>query len=135
LGKKACIKAGSTFFTTNFSSVLILKKEVQPDVVIQIGDAYLTTFELQLPRIYENDSIPSFKKYMDEWVIVIKCYKKCASGIYLRKSNLDLLIERYKTELYSQVYLQQLIQQNDTIISKEVDKELFISAAYERVRS
>jgi hypothetical protein len=112
------------------SSCSYFDKEVEPGAVLQIGDAYLTRLELQsiLPTEYTaNDSLLIVQKYMDEWVTDQMLMTNARQNISEEKQRtLDLLIERYKTELYSQVYLQELIQQNlDTNISKEAIKNYF----------
>lgn len=102
----------------------------QPGAVVQMGDAYLTRTELQsiLPEGYTaSDSILIVQKYIDEWVTDQMLMKNARQNISGEKQkSLDILIQRYKTELYSQAYLQELIKQNlDTSVSKADVQDYF----------
>ncbi len=111
-------------------SCSFFEKEVQVDAVAQVGDAYLTRAELQsiLPEEYtENDSILIVQKFIDEWAIDQMLMANARQNISEEKQqNLDVLIQRYKTELYAQAYLQDLIKQSlDTNIPKEAIQDYF----------
>ncbi|BAO54141.1 hypothetical protein [Nonlabens marinus] len=111
-------------------SCSFFEKEVQVDAVAQIGDVYLTRAEIQsiLPVEYtENDSILIVQKFIDEWATDQMLMANARQNISEEKQqNLDVLIQRYKTELYAQAYLQELIKQNlDTSVSKEAIQDYF----------
>jgi len=117
-------------FLLLFNSCSYFEKEEIPDAVAQIGDAYLTRTELQsiLPPEYTaNDSLLIVQKFIDEWAIDQMLMKNALQNISEEKQrSLELLIQRYKTELYSQAYLQDLIKQNlDTSISKIAIRDYF----------
>lgn len=112
------------------TSCSYFEQEVQPDAVAQIGDSFLTRQEIKdlLPADYTlNDSILIVQQFIDEWTTDQMLMKNALQNISEEKqASLDLLIKGYKTELYSQAYLQELIKQNlDTIIPNLQIQEYF----------
>ena len=113
------------------ASCSFFEKEEQPvDAVAQIDGSYLTKSEIIsiLPVDYTaNDSALIVQKYIDEWTTDQMLMKNALQNITQEKqATLDMLIKRYKTELYTQAYLQELIKQNlDTTIPKNEIQEYF----------
>ncbi|SCY20588.1 hypothetical protein SAMN05192588_1660 [Nonlabens sp. Hel1_33_55] len=106
------------------------EQEQEVDAVARIGDAYLLRSEIQniLPADYTvNDSALMVQKYIDDWTTDQMLMKNALQNISQDKQdNLDLLISRYKTELYSQAYLQEIIKQNlDTTIPNSETRDYF----------
>ncbi len=112
------------------SSCSYFEKEEQPDAVASLGDAFLTKTEIEslLPADYTpSDSALIIQKYIDEWATDQMLMKNARQNISEDKQrSLDLLIDRYKTELYTQAYLQELIKQNlDTTVTVDAIKNYF----------
>ncbi|WP_231717779.1 hypothetical protein [Nonlabens sp. YIK11] len=106
------------------------EKEQEVDAIAQIGDSYLLRSEIQniLPADYtSNDSVLIVQKYIDDWTTDQMLMKNALQNISEEKQDdLDLLISRYKTELYTQAYLQELIKQNlDTTVPTSETKDYF----------
>ncbi|PRP68248.1 hypothetical protein BST86_01120 [Nonlabens agnitus] len=106
------------------------EKEQEVDAIAQIGDSYLLRSEIQniLPADYTpNDSVLIVQKYIDDWTTDQMLMKNALQNISEEKQDdLDLLISRYKTELYTQAYLQELIKQNlDTTVPASETKDYF----------
>lgn len=112
------------------TSCSYFEQEVRPDAVAQIGDSFLTRQEIKdlLPTDYTlNDSILIVQQFIDEWTTDQMLMNNALQNISDQKqASLDLLIKGYKTELYSQAYLQELIKQNlDTIIPNSQIQDYF----------
>ncbi len=112
------------------TSCSYFEKEENTDAIARIGEAFLTRTEAQsaLPEEYTPaDSALIVQKFIDEWATDQMLMKNARQNISEEKQrSLNLLIDRYKTELYSQAYLQELIKHNlDTIVSKDAIIEYF----------
>ncbi len=100
------------------------------DTVAQLEDSYLSRAEVLalLPADYTKaDSALIVQKYIDTWATNRMLMRNAFQNIDSDKqASLNLLIERYKTELYSQAYLQELIKQSlDTTIPAQEIEDYF----------
>ncbi len=112
---------GVTVLLASLTSCSYFQKEQPIDAVAQLGDHYLSRAEIAglLPPDYSAaDSALIVQKFIDTWVTNRMLMDNALQNIDGDKqASLNVLIDRYKTELYSQAYLQELIKQNlDTII-------------------
>ncbi len=93
-----------------------------PDVVVSLDGRYITTSDLQalLPVDYTiEDSTAIVDRYIRDWLLDVSLMENALDNIPdQRQEQLDQLVDRYKIELYTQEYLQELTKQNlDTAIS------------------
>jgi hypothetical protein len=93
-----------------------------PDVVVSLDGRYITTSDLQalLPVDYTTeDSTTIVDRYIRDWLLDVSLMENALDNIPdQRQEQLDQLVDRYKIELYTQEYLQELTKQNlDTAIS------------------
>lgn len=106
------------------------KKEQPQDVVVQLDDKYVSKSDLLaiLPKQYTaDDSTRLVQTYIDQWVIDQLLMKNAQNNIAVQEQEqLEELVHKYKTQLYTQVYKEKLVQQNlDTNINKEQIKTYF----------
>ena len=92
------------------------------DVAVALNGRYLTQSDLQalLPADYTvEDSTVIVDKYIRDWLLDVSLMRNALDNISNEcQDQLDQLIDRYKIELYTQEYLQELTKQNlDTAIN------------------
>ncbi|EAS19332.1 hypothetical protein FNJ87_14510 [Nonlabens mediterrranea] len=104
-------------------------QQAQPvDAVVMVGDAYLSQDDIKnlLPDQYtKEDSAIIVSSYINNWATERLLMQNARKNISLsQQEQLDKLIEKYRFELYSQAYKQELTKQNlDTVIKPAaVDK-------------
>ncbi|WP_397300794.1 hypothetical protein [Nonlabens ulvanivorans] len=97
-------------------------QQAQPvDAVVIAGDAYLSQEDIEnlLPEQYtKEDSTIIVSSYINNWATERLLMQNARKNISLsQQEQLDKLIEKYRFELYSQAYKQELTKQNlDTVI-------------------
>lgn len=106
-------------------------KQSQPvDAVVVVGDAYLTNEDIEnlLPDHYTTeDSTIIVSGYINNWATERLLMQNARKNISLsQQEQLDKLIEKYRFELYSQAYKQELTKQNlDTLIKSVAIENYF----------
>lgn len=116
--RKICIYIA---FISVLTSCEYFQKEQPLNTVATVGDAYLSQDDIAdlLPDEYTaQDSTIIVSSYINNWATERLLMQKARKNISLDKQDqMDKLIEKYKFELYSQAYKQELTKQNlDTLI-------------------
>lgn len=116
--RKICIYIA---FISVLTSCEYFQKEQPLNTVATVGDAYLSQDDIAdlLPEEYTaQDSTIIVSSYINNWATERLLMQKARKNISLDKQDqMDKLIEKYKFELYSQAYKQELTKQNlDTLI-------------------
>ncbi|MGB5982894.1 MAG: hypothetical protein WBG46_12180 [Nonlabens sp.] len=98
--------------------------------VIELDENYLTREEIAslLPTDYTTeDSLRIVEGFLKEWMLNVALNKKALENIPDdRQKELNMLVSRYKDQLYSQEYLTELTKQNlDTAISINAIKSYY----------
>lgn len=98
------------------------------DVVVSLDGRYLTRSDLKalLPvNATAIDSTAIVDRYIKDWLLDVTLMRNALDNVSdQRQGQLDQLVDRYKIELYTQEYVQELTKQNlDTAISsKSIDQ-------------
>ncbi|GAK91258.1 hypothetical protein JCM19297_755 [Nonlabens ulvanivorans] len=106
-------------------------QQAQPiDAVVMVGDAYLSQEDIEnlLPEQYtKEDSAIIVSSYINNWATERLLMQNARKNISLsQQEQLDKLIEKYRFELYSQAYKQELTKQNlDTLIKSTAVENYF----------
>jgi len=108
-------------FIILFTSCEYFQSQQPVDAVVTVGDAYLSLEDIQnlLPDDYTvEDSTLIVSNYINNWATERLLMQNAHKNITLDKQQqMDKLIEKYRFELYSQAYKQELTKQNlDTVI-------------------
>ncbi|WP_438961929.1 hypothetical protein [Nonlabens sp.] len=119
--RKTCIYIA---FIAVLASCQYFQKEQPLDAVAVVGDAYLSQDDIAnlLPEDYtKQDSTLIVSRYINNWATERLLMQNARKNIPLDKQDqMDVLIEKYKVELYSQAYKQELTKQNlDTLIPEQ----------------
>lgn len=110
-------------FITMLTSCEYFQQQQPLDAVVSVGDAYLGKADIEnlLPDNYtQEDSTIIVSSYINSWVTERLLMQNARKNISLDKQlQLDKLIEKYRFELYTQAYKQELTKQNlDTLIKE-----------------
>lgn len=106
-------------------------QQQQPvDAVVTVGDAYLSQDDIAnlLPTDYSvEDSTIIVSSYISNWATERLLMQNALKNISVeRQDQLNKLIEKYRFEIYSQAYKQELTKQNlDTVIADKDIKNYF----------
>ncbi|EGD33253.1 hypothetical protein [Capnocytophaga sp. oral taxon 338] len=96
--------------------------------VARVGDYYLYEEDIRklLPKDYTlEDSLQIVTPYIDNWALKKLLLLKAEENISnAKKEEFEHLVSQYRTDLYTQSYLDLLSRQVDTAISKQ-ERELF----------
>ena len=103
------------------SSCEYFQKAEPNNAKVLVGDAYLTQEDIEnlLPEDYTlEDSTIIVSRYINSWATERLLMQNARKNISLKQQEqLDKIIEKYRFELYSQAYKQELTKQNlDTLI-------------------
>ncbi|MBF1126705.1 MAG: hypothetical protein HXL66_06950, partial [Capnocytophaga sp.] len=105
-------------------------------IVAKVGNYYLYQEDIQklLPKDYTlEDSVQIVTPYVNNWALKKLLFLKAEENINKEKQEeFEHLVNQYRTDLYTQFYLDLLSQQIDTTISRkeredfyEANKEVF----------
>lgn len=97
---------------------------------IELDGNYLTKVEIErlLPLDYTaEDSLRIVESFLKDWILNVALNEKALENIPDdRQRELNILVSRYKDQLYSQEYLTEITKQNlDTAISSEAIKSYY----------
>lgn len=105
-------------------------KEIKSEAIARVGSDYLYRSDIEglIPEnSSEEDSILIVKTYIERWAAQKLLTE--ASEINLdseQKRELEQLVEKYKTDLYTSAYLEQLVKTRvDTAVTKEELKQYY----------
>ncbi|MDK2771285.1 MAG: hypothetical protein KYX68_03500 [Flavobacterium sp.] len=106
----------------SFVSCEYFKKPQEPKAVARVGDQFLYQEDIQnlVPKgTSKKDSIAIVKAFIDNWAtqkILLEAAEKNLNDDQIEEFN--VLIDQYKTDLYTRAYLEQLVvRQIDTVVS------------------
>ena len=106
----------------SFVSCEYFKKPQEPKAVARVGDQFLYQEDIQnlVPKgTSKKDSIAIVKAYIDNWAtqkILLEAAEKNLKDDQIEEFN--VLIDQYKTDLYTRAYLEQLVvRQIDTAVT------------------
>lgn len=106
----------------SFVSCEYFKKPQEPKAVARVGDQFLYQEDIQnlVPKgTSKKDSIAIVKAYIDNWAtqkILLEAAEKNLKDDQIEEFN--ILIDQYKTDLYTRAYLEQLVvRQIDTAVT------------------
>ena len=98
-------------------------------VVAKIGDYYLYEEDIQklLPQGHTlEDSLRIVTPYINNWALKKLLFLKAEKNIpNSKKEEFEQLVSQYRTDLYTQFYLDLLSRQVDTLISKKEKEEFY----------
>lgn len=98
-------------------------------VVAKIGDYYLYEEDIQklLPQGHTlEDSLRIITPYINNWALKKLLFLKAEKNIpNSKKEEFEQLVSQYRTDLYTQFYLDLLSRQVDTLISKKEKEEFY----------
>ncbi|MEZ4786867.1 MAG: hypothetical protein R2790_03040 [Flavobacterium haoranii] len=106
----------------SFVSCEYFKKPQEPKAVARVGDQFLYQEDIQnlVPKgTSKKDSTAIVKAFIDNWAtqkILLEVAEKNLNDDQIEEFN--ILIDQYKTDLYTRAYLEQLVvRQIDTVVS------------------
>lgn len=106
----------------SFVSCEYFKKPQEPKAVARVGDQFLYQEDIQnlVPKgTSKKDSTAIVKAFIDNWAtqkILLEAAEKNLNDDQIEEFN--VLIDQYKTDLYTRAYLEQLVvRQIDTVVS------------------
>lgn len=109
-------------FILSFVSCEYFKKPQEPKAVARVGDQFLYQEDIQnlVPKgTSKKDSTAIVKAFIDNWAtqkILLEAAEKNLNDDQIEEFN--VLIDQYKTDLYTRAYLEQLVvRQIDTVVS------------------
>ncbi|ERI63601.1 hypothetical protein HMPREF1551_01092 [Capnocytophaga sp. oral taxon 863 str. F0517] len=98
-------------------------------IVAKVGDYYLYQEQIQqlLPQGYTlEDSLRIVTPYVNNWALKKLLFLKAEKNIpNHKKEEFEQLVSQYRTDLYTQYYLDLLTQQVDTLIKKKEKEEFY----------
>jgi hypothetical protein len=98
-------------------------------VVAKVGDYYLYEEDIQklLPQGHTlEDSLRIVTPYINNWALKKLLFLKAEKNIpNSKKEEFEQLVSQYRTDLYTQFYLDLLSRQVDTLISKKEKEEFY----------
>lgn len=105
------------------------KQEAQPSQIARVGDSFLYKSDIEkiLPPNYTlEDSVRVATTYVNNWALKKLIMQKAEENISdEKKAEYENLVTQYRTDLYTQSYMEMLVnKQIDTIISRK-DEENF----------
>ncbi len=124
-------KALAIFFTSFFMTSCSYFRNTEPsDAVVTLNDYALTKAEIDalLPEdVTPEDSTKIVEAFINQWAIDRLIFERSIDNISKDEQlKLDELVEKYRIELYSQTYLQDLAQQKlDTTLTASKIKKYY----------
>lgn len=106
------------------------RKEVKPEAIARVGNAYLYRSDI-VGLIPENsskeDSTLIVKTYIERWAAQKLLTEVSELNLDSKqKKEFEQLVEKYKTDLYTNAYLEQLVKTRvDTAVTKEELKQYY----------
>lgn len=109
------------FFCTSCN---YFKKPIEPEAIARVGETYLYLEDIKnlVPQgTSKKDSVAIVQDYIQNWATKILLLDGAKVNLSSEKiSEYDQLISEYKTDLFTQGYLEQMvIRQVDTIVTNE----------------
>lgn len=105
-------------FSINYGCNYFKKNEATPNAIVRVENDYLYRSDIEkiLPKNYTlEDSIRIVSTYINNWALKKLLLQKAEENIPdAKKSEFENLVTQYRTDLYTQSYL-------DMLVSKEID--------------
>ncbi len=106
------------------------KTENEPEAVARVGDSYLYESDIAQwiePGLPTADSLALVRSNMDRWATQKLLMTAAEFNLgKAKKAELDNLIRQYKTDLYTQAYLDEVVKTSvDTVVTEEELKKFY----------
>ena len=109
-----------------------LKNDIASDIVVGVGDVYLTESELESlfdPGMTTEDSLKIRQSYIDNWTRKQIMLRKARLNLpEVKERELEQMIEKYREDLYINSYQEALVEQTIDSVINPYDIEQFYIA-------